>query len=424
MFDPFEYLVLRHKDGLLQKEFKTPLGKVSYHVPCHLRVQNIGQKTREMLEMVPGTRSHTVERCSGHDGTWGVKKRVLRELDEDRPPGIPADGASEPDYVSSDCPIAARHIRRAWAIAAPRRARSIRSRCCASPTAFRRGDQPPKEPLPCRMKAITSRSSKLSPETMDFHRAVVSLIEELEAVDWYNQRVDACTDPELKGILAHNRDEEIEHASMTLEWIRRQESGVRPGASREAVQDRSDHRRALIPGHGDHPRQPAVARGLREGARRVPRARAWRTRRPDGHSRRPRDAHLRGRAHGALPDPGDAAHREVFEEAGIQDELDAYNPLVPDGDEFQGDDADRVRGRGRSAGAARAPRRHRAPGMGGGRGLPRVLCDRRRGPAARNRNQDRRCAFPALRARSRGWYRHCGAARASPSASITLGTKP
>jgi ferritin-like protein len=61
----------------------------------------------------------------------------------------------------------------------------------------------------------------LSAETKDFHRAVVSLIEELEAVDWYNQRVDACTDPELKGILAHNRDEEIEHASMTLEWIRR-----------------------------------------------------------------------------------------------------------------------------------------------------------------------------------------------------------
>ena len=62
---------------------------------------------------------------------------------------------------------------------------------------------------------------KLSLATMDFHRAVVSLIEELEAVDWYNQRVDACTDPELKGILAHNRDEEIEHAAMTLEWIRR-----------------------------------------------------------------------------------------------------------------------------------------------------------------------------------------------------------
>ena len=63
---------------------------------------------------------------------------------------------------------------------------------------------------------------KLSSATQDFHRAVVSLIEELEAVDWYNQRVDACVDPELKRILAHNRDEEIEHAAMTLEWIRRQ----------------------------------------------------------------------------------------------------------------------------------------------------------------------------------------------------------
>ena len=62
---------------------------------------------------------------------------------------------------------------------------------------------------------------ELSDETRDMHRAIVSLMEELEAVDWYNQRVDACTDPELRSILAHNRDEEIEHASMTLEWIRR-----------------------------------------------------------------------------------------------------------------------------------------------------------------------------------------------------------
>jgi len=65
---------------------------------------------------------------------------------------------------------------------------------------------------------------KLSSATQDFHRAVVSLIEELEAVDWYNQRVDACIDPELKRVLAHNRDEEIEHAAMTLEWIRRNNS--------------------------------------------------------------------------------------------------------------------------------------------------------------------------------------------------------
>ena len=62
---------------------------------------------------------------------------------------------------------------------------------------------------------------QLSPETRDMHRAIVSLMEELEAVDWYNQRVDACSDPKLKAILAHNRDEEKEHASMVLEWIRR-----------------------------------------------------------------------------------------------------------------------------------------------------------------------------------------------------------
>ena len=61
---------------------------------------------------------------------------------------------------------------------------------------------------------------ELSDETRDMHRAIVSLMEELEAVDWYNQRADACKDQELKAILEHNRDEEKEHASMVLEWIR------------------------------------------------------------------------------------------------------------------------------------------------------------------------------------------------------------
>ena len=63
----------------------------------------------------------------------------------------------------------------------------------------------------------------LSDETRDMHRAIISLMEELEAVDWYNQRIDACTDPELAKILAHNRDEEKEHAAMVLEWIRRRD---------------------------------------------------------------------------------------------------------------------------------------------------------------------------------------------------------
>jgi ferritin-like protein len=65
--------------------------------------------------------------------------------------------------------------------------------------------------------------AELSDDTRDMHRAIVSLMEELEAVDWYNQRVDACKDKDLKGILAHNRDEEKEHAAMLMEWIRRKD---------------------------------------------------------------------------------------------------------------------------------------------------------------------------------------------------------
>ena len=64
---------------------------------------------------------------------------------------------------------------------------------------------------------------RLRPETMEYHRAIVSLMEELEAVDWYNQRVDGTADPELRAILTHNRDEEKEHAAMALEWLRRRD---------------------------------------------------------------------------------------------------------------------------------------------------------------------------------------------------------
>jgi Fe-S oxidoreductase len=111
MFDPFEYLVLRHRDGLLQTAFKTPLGKVSYHVPCHLRVQNMGQKTRELLEMIPGTQVTTIERCSGHDGTWGVKVEYYENSMKIGRPVFRQMAEGAPDYVSSDCAIAGRHIR-------------------------------------------------------------------------------------------------------------------------------------------------------------------------------------------------------------------------------------------------------------------------------------------------------------------------
>jgi glycerol-3-phosphate dehydrogenase subunit C len=106
MFDPFEYLVLRDKDGLLKKDFKTALGKVSYHIPCHARVQNMGQKTREVLEWIPGTTVRTFERCAGHDGTWGVKREFYAASMKIGRPLFRQMAEAAPDYVSSDCPIA------------------------------------------------------------------------------------------------------------------------------------------------------------------------------------------------------------------------------------------------------------------------------------------------------------------------------
>jgi glycerol-3-phosphate dehydrogenase subunit C len=110
MFDPFEYFVQRSKDGLLKKDFSAKLGKVAYHIPCHSRVQNVGQKTREMLEMIPGTAVTTVERCAGHDGTWGVKKEYFDLSMKIGRPVFRQLAAVEADYVSSDCPIAGRHL--------------------------------------------------------------------------------------------------------------------------------------------------------------------------------------------------------------------------------------------------------------------------------------------------------------------------
>ncbi|HUY03147.1 MAG TPA: heterodisulfide reductase-related iron-sulfur binding cluster [Rhodocyclaceae bacterium] len=109
MMDPFEYLVLRGKDGLLKTDFKQPLGTISYHVPCHSRVQNIGRKTEEVLKMT-GATVNTVERCSGHDGTWGVKSEYYEMSMKIGRPVFKMMSQGEPDYVSSDCAIAARHI--------------------------------------------------------------------------------------------------------------------------------------------------------------------------------------------------------------------------------------------------------------------------------------------------------------------------
>ncbi len=126
MWDPFEYLMQRKRDGLLKTEFTQPLGKISYQIPCHGRVQNIGKKTEEMLKMIPQTWVQTNERCSGHAGTFGVKKAyhqqalkigkpLFKKMAEHPGSGPAQDGSVAaagglPDYISSDCPLGGHHI--------------------------------------------------------------------------------------------------------------------------------------------------------------------------------------------------------------------------------------------------------------------------------------------------------------------------
>jgi glycerol-3-phosphate dehydrogenase subunit C len=114
MWDPFEYLTARRRDGLLKTDFPRPLGKVSYQIPCHGRVQNIGRRTEELLKSIPGTQVQTIERCSGHAGTYGVKKATHPVAMKIGKPVFKAmaqwkDG-SAPDYISSDCPLGGHHI--------------------------------------------------------------------------------------------------------------------------------------------------------------------------------------------------------------------------------------------------------------------------------------------------------------------------
>ena len=109
-FDPFEYLMLRHSAGRLRTDFKSPLGKVAYHVPCHLRVQAIGQKTRELLSLVPGTKLTTIERCSGHDGTYAVKREFREVSMKIAKPVIDRVAAAGADHLASDCPMAGAQI--------------------------------------------------------------------------------------------------------------------------------------------------------------------------------------------------------------------------------------------------------------------------------------------------------------------------
>jgi len=109
-FDPFEYLYLRHKEGEFNTDFKHALGDISYQVACHLRVQKIGYKTRDILNLVPGTEVQTIERCSGHDGTYAVKKETRAKSLKIARPIVRQVNAANNQHLVSDCPMAATHI--------------------------------------------------------------------------------------------------------------------------------------------------------------------------------------------------------------------------------------------------------------------------------------------------------------------------
>lgn len=109
-FDPFEYLMLRHSDGLLNTEFVQSLGSVVYHASCHQRVQNFGPKTRDLLKLIPNTEITMIERCSGHDGTYGVKAETFDKAMKIGRPVINAIKKNNPDHYGSDCPIAGNHL--------------------------------------------------------------------------------------------------------------------------------------------------------------------------------------------------------------------------------------------------------------------------------------------------------------------------
>ncbi len=113
MYDPFEYFIARNRDGLLKTDFTQALGKVSYHIPCHGRVQNIGRKTEEMFRLIAKSvevKLNTVERCSGHAGTYGVKTPTHPVAMKIGKPVFRAMGKDQPDYISSDCALAGHHI--------------------------------------------------------------------------------------------------------------------------------------------------------------------------------------------------------------------------------------------------------------------------------------------------------------------------
>jgi Fe-S oxidoreductase len=108
--DPFEFLWSLHKEGSLKTDFRQPVGKIFYHQPCHQRVQNFGNRTQDILRLLPHESIHPVARCSGHDGTYGVRSETYDSAASIARPIVRQAREQAPDVITSDCPMAANHI--------------------------------------------------------------------------------------------------------------------------------------------------------------------------------------------------------------------------------------------------------------------------------------------------------------------------
>ena len=108
--DPMEFLARLAAEGKLKKDFQTSAGRVNYHMPCHLRAQNIGYKTRDVLSLLPKTKVNVIEECSGHDGTWSMKKENFENSLKWGSRAFNQMAEGEPNVTCSDCPLAAIQI--------------------------------------------------------------------------------------------------------------------------------------------------------------------------------------------------------------------------------------------------------------------------------------------------------------------------
>ena len=289
MFDPFEYLVLRHKDGLLKTDFKSASARFRITSPAIRGCRTSDRRRARCCNSCRDTTVNTVERCSGHDGTWGVKTEYFANSMKIGRPVFKAMGQNEPDYISSDCAMAARHIEQGMGEGA--------------------GNAERQHPL----SLLVNRLRTLTEDTMQAMPKIAR--DSLMTLEAYSR---GRKDFRAK-VMAHKRNRKV-HLGDHVTLIFEDELTIRYQVQEMLRVER------------------------------------------------------------------------IFEEDGIDGELEAYNPAHPGRPQLQGDDDDRVPGRRRAQGRARAAEGGRGPRLGAGRGLPEgVTPSPTRTSSARTTRRPRRC---------------------------------